>query len=801
MPAPTLAGTFTDRKALNKVLPHKVFSRTNWADDWSEVPHLWCNNASWALAPGTSTAELSWHYGLDQKHDEVSERVFLPDSGYRRYFKIEWFNDVNIFGDDKFRNPRWYGILNGVGCQAGGVRFSEGVPFETGGQALHLVGLEKLLEEQPIRVAAWEESGERHFVARGLTFNADRADGTQGGNLAAVPRWYRGNIPIFSGQVMDDDLFWDVETIIQYLMFFHRPTDKFNNQLPFYFVDTERLTLLPNEGLQIETHGRSLREILNQLLPYQRFLTWGIEVVDELNNILIIPYSLTGEDITLPSGHVVKANPRRWMWDIDDSRGDGVLTLSHAESVERVRVQGARATTTFTISNVDTTLVAGYSTAEKTLYDAGGESAASYAAAGVDKKTKLHLEVRAHDKLRNVYSRFKIPDTWNGVAKNGEGGVGHDAFPFVTGIGGFKFYQRELYIEPVLAFRDGYDYSVLGGSLGPRIDPVKHQNGPHNNRPPIVVIQIPATGLDATDLGTTRWVHVDHVGLASHPETVPGDASRRWSGNIFVARQDRAICVRVSGEPQWVIAGADYTRKTDGSEPICNVWDWKTIIATVTCKADLFCEGSWPPFLEIPANDYIREALLQAGDEYRLDWLVPGTMIGLTADGAIERSALGGWIQDDSTKLQNRARLAFAWYGIERRAISLPTSIIHGSILPGDFVCTAGVLIPHTLNTVVTNIRIDCPPGTESSPPPTPTMTYTTDYVPDMDLFLSPNLMASRPPAAAAALLPRVRGSDYIGGNSMKMPRYSQTDADMQTQGPASVASTRIKGTKHRIVE
>lgn len=760
MAEPNLFADFRENARNDSIVPD-VFVRTRWDLPWEQFHYLRCDNAQWVLNPGTSTATLSWKYGLVQQADAVEQVLFPPFSGQRLYVKIVFSNFFNNVGGTT-EGLVWHGIVNGVAAKAGGVRDFAGEFVETGEQAIHCVGLEKLLDDTVIRTSVWSDAGALRRIDRGLTFNAERADGTMGGNRSSEIEWVDGK-PTFTDTIRDDDQFWTTPHALKYVIGWHKPKDRIGTELPVYLDlgGLDHLVLIADRP-QINLHGKTVREVLNLLLPHERFVSWKLEVDIDTNEIFVVPITLTGDDLMLPSGDVIVANPVRWSWDMDGSRGDGVLTLSHAEAVDRVRVQGARATSTFSIAYADSTLEARYTAAQKTLFDTGATGTTPYTATtNLDLKNRLHKARRAQADCNMVYSHFGIPNAWTGTAGNGEGGAGGVVFPIDTETTDFQFYKRELYIEPFTQLRDGYVYTALngaaggGGSFAPGPDavfipPVKSDTGgPHNHLPIQVWLKVPDSG--AEDGAADRWVNVEKIGLAADTATIPDDPEWKFSAHVTVPRMDRAFLIKISGGEQYVIAGADYTKKTE--EPNYTPWDWKEMIATVTVKWDSYCEGFHPALPDVSLNDHIREVVLDAGDEYRLDWLVPNTVVSLDNNGQLVRSTAGGWFQDDRRKLEDRARLAFAWYGVERRSVQLPTSKINGSIKLGDFVVSAGVAFTKAVNTVVTSIRIDCPgsPGPDAA---IPMLTYTTDYIPDLDLFLTPNLEKSVPRAPTPAVAP-----------------------------------------------
>ncbi len=755
MPDANLTALFQDFGGLNLTLAPLVYTRARWADEWEYRPYLRCNWAQWTIQPGTSQAEIQWNYGPVQMHDMRQKETLLPDDGSRRYVKIEFPNNSYTIGET-VEPIFWYGMVFGMGTDQGAVADSltDGSLYETGAQSIQCVGLEKLLEDTVVCNSAWTDSeGEMWRVDRGLTFNDYRADGTIGGNMSSVG--FEG-IPTFSGRILDDDASWTATYILKYLLKHHRPADKNGIPIPFgLLVDgvwSDVLATIPDRP-HLPTHGRNVRDLINQLVSPDRFVAWTLEVDETFNAVFIKLVPITGDPILLPSGALVQANNRRWTFNIDHARTASAITLSHADAVERVRVQGARATSTFTISNADGTLEEGYTTTQKSSYDSGGSGKPGYAGATNNLKKKLNKWARARDDMKFVYSRFKIPHDWDGTAGDGEGGDGGHFCPIDTATLRFKFNPREFELEPQLAMRDGYNYDDLGGAADPT-PPTKSGDGPFNHRPPIVLIRWPAEGMDASDLASIpRWLFIDQVGKMAEEDTAVSDPETSWSGHVDIPKKDRAIVIKVTGEDQYVIAGADYTQ-ISGIETLKYLWDWKTIIATVTAKWDAHCEGVWPRFKADTSNaDHIREAVFDAGDEYRLDWLVPNTVIGIsTATGGLQRSEDGGWIQNDKALLVDRARLAFLWYGVERRALQLSTSMINGSVQIGDFVVETGSLIPHAVNTVVTSIRIDCGPGNLGDSPPRPVQTYITDWIPDLDMFISPNLSPSRRPTLVAPI-------------------------------------------------
>ena len=729
MADPNLTSTFRPTVGVPAdVVGHGVFTRSRWNDTWVPRPYLRCNWASGMLAPGISSAELAWNFGEGKQADQMNFAQWLADNGSRRYVKI-LFNTANT-------QVAWYGVINGLGTQHGGVRvnaLADGF-FEQGRQVLACAGLEKIFDDTLVTYGAFYDyrSGGIFYTQRGLTFNAERPDGTPGLNMKTVA----GN-PVFSGKVRDDDEPWTLDKCLRYLTTYHRPRDKNGTYMPVGLAGTHLLKSTVDRPV-IPTHGRSLRELLNQLLPHQRFLTWGLAVNESNNAIYVTIVSLTGDNIVLPSGDFIAANERRWIFDTDGAHADVATVLSHAEAVDVIRMQGNRATSTMTLSKQEGTLDKGWTADQQTAYNAGASTTAAYAAAtGRTRKQKLNAIARGRDSLAPVYQRLALVDNWDGFTKHSAGGTGGGSVYFdPLLVPPYKFNPRELYFEKTLPLRDNYDYSGTSFSGAP-LAPTKISDGPGNMLPPLVVIEVPATGSDAApDTIKKKYIQVEKIALAAVTEQVPSDPNRRWSASVWIPDQDASIVLKVSGGPgQHVLAGADFSKLPE--DPIDNdKWDWRKVYATVCVQLDCFCEGQWPPQPSLPDDvDYIRELVLTAPDTFRLDWLVPDTVVGVDPDGQLKRAVAGRWINDDREKLTDRARIAYEWYGRERRAITLNCGRINGNIRLGDFVSQLGVAVARAVNTVITEVRIDCPLGKNE-----PRVSYTTDYVRTLDLYLSPSL-------------------------------------------------------------
>jgi hypothetical protein len=97
----------------------------------------------------------------------------------------------------------------------------------------------------------------------------------------------------------------------------------------------------------------------------------------------------------------------------------------------------------------------------------------------------------------------------------------------------------------------------------------------------------------------------------------------------------------------------------------------------------------------MPAGvDAIRKIVVDAGDGYRKDYVAPGTVVGVDADGGLLRS-YGGFIpkpsaDDDEHRLIALAKVAAAWYCIPHYILRLETKRLTTAIGLGNLVRYVG---------------------------------------------------------------------------------------------------------------
>jgi len=125
--------------------------------------------------------------------------------------------------------------------------------------------------------------------------------------------------------------------------------------------------------------------------------------------------------------------------------------------------------------------------------------------------------------------------------------------------------------------------------------------------------------------------------------------------------------------------------------------------------------------------------VIDTQDLYRLDYLVPDTVVRVDGTtGALVRAG-GGYLRDDREQLRRLATMAYQWYSQRRTALEFSTAQVRGDLWLGDLVTEIGdqsIEGGHQQDvfSVVTSIALALPPGTVSTPPPAPRIHFTTAF-------------------------------------------------------------------------
>lgn len=700
----------TARNSILRIAPEtKVYLKTNWASDWELVSNLFCNRRRFGVSPAGSDAELEHRYGVGKEYDsqQVVEVPPLLDNG--AFVKIEQSG-----GDEaEIANGVFVGVLQVENNNAYGEVPDENNQSSVNGlERYTAVGLELLLQrkrlaESVVRTAA----GDEQQIGRALAFNKFAGGGViVGGNAAAEAG--AKNTLIFCDTLANtsDRRYWTSLDILQYLLAYFAPgTGENEAEIAWSLVgDT---AWLAGHTPAIDVQGRTLAEVFDQLVNPQRGAYW--RVASDGVTVEVHVHSASDVAIQLDSSQpLLSANA-----DIVDVEADNDPavethneTRTNASNYDRVIVRGARIGCLCTLSIADGTLEADWTSSDEAAYKDAAAGAGDYPTSDADKQER-NDNFRQTDSLAHVYTRFRIPADWDGLSGDGIGGDKLPAIPviaewtaaeleFITQVD--TFWVPGLRLQRNLPLQAATDYSgetLL--SVGDNYTEIHAEEATLPDGSPADLLT-PFAVMQIEDGSPDRYQYVERL------------AGARDDVNFSCTLRMLDHCPGISIDPEGpahLIASDDFDADSEEPTAYRPVLDFNTLIATVYLEADRQVEGRFPSDEDFGTGSFVfggndiaalSELVIEAGDEYRCEYVAPNTVVGL-ADGELVSSD-GGLIRDDRPRLRTIARMAYQWYQTDRYAVTLVWKSISAFPAIGSYLRT---LNGASINAVVTSLEHD----------------------------------------------------------------------------------------------
>lgn len=734
-----------------------IFWKERWADAWEAAPLLWCQEATWCLAPSLPTAQLVFRYGSAL---EIGARTFARRARLdktRWYVRVDYTDFPFAVSSDGDGNPipttrSWYGLIDAQIDEQLGQELEEGAGVVTGyprGRNYFLAyGLEAILatswiDRSAVKVGGSGAGDQEQFVPRALAinpgladYNPDPAETTGEGNRSesAGP----------SGQYIfhnrrSGGKTWSTHTAVDYELHYS-PARNYSDEQPITFCLEDTDAALPTWDTPIlQRERRSVYEVLNLLMARQRCLAWRCEVRESPSGatpakVAIVPCTFLADAITTDDGNELKANPHQKTLAFEKDRGaeSSIKTIA-SDQVDQVIAQGERRTSTATFSYIDETLVIGWAASLETRLEEGASTAGDYpASTEIDKRCDLNWFCRQMPIFAPVYARHTLP-----TAPTGKVGIGTDG-PGTANIvlmpsdaddtTPTPWAPDDQRFLPYTAFLEGFEYQddVIDSGNVPEANDLK----PHRYQKPLVLF--PRTNLDEDDT-TERYRHAEK-GPGPLAQGEDPDPNRGWTAQVRIDDDDGALWVTLSNHAQFLMAKTDFTRLTDAGEPADEdfVGDYRDMLVTATVPWSQYAEARYPK--DAPyGSDYVRRMRILV-PYHRVDYVVAETVVGLNEKtGELLRTDTGGYIRDDRQKLQQIARVAYEWYGKLRQAIGFSTTLVNNIVQLGDLIVSvgdpdlAGDMQTEDINSVVSVVRIVSPLA-EDGEPPLPRIEYQTAF-------------------------------------------------------------------------
>lgn len=680
-----------------------VYLKDRWEDSWTLYPHLHCTSAVWSLAPTIPTATCVFDYG---NVSQIGVKSFEPITKLNclgAFIKI-------VLETDKAagQSNTWWGVVCHVEDEQMGIVLGS----STGRQTITAYGLEKLLDTEYIS-ESWVDNGEfrPRVIQLPVTFNR----GGRPNKNTVIKKGDFASSYVFdsSNHAQVTPEFWSTYDIVKYLLTWVPPKESFLTRTPrIPFQLSRSWLLMQHDKPEIQQEGHTIASLLSRLIDRRRLRSYYLEVDETADTpypiyLMPVAWNRSPIDPGIDGADVLAGNdfPIDIIADYNQSTGV-MLRSSSVTRYDRVLVRGARRTSTVTlVADNDSGLEPNWTSAEETAYESAASGESGYAGWDDLKQQQRNAEVRSASKLSAVYSWFKLPDDWNYKALKYDSAsatnyvfLDDDDLPYTDEL------IHEVVFEPFIPLWEHVDYSADVIATEAADDPPAFVY-----RQPFCAFKVP------TD---ARWVLGDAVGLLGESSVDPVDDGRnfRWSAGVYVQPDTRTLEVRVSGEPQHVIAYTDWHGEKLDEDRELGEWDYrsKKMAITATLRDNRYAEAIYPPLSDgddTSAVDYKYGFVIYAGDGFRCDYIVPNTIVDIDTHGTPLVST-GGYVRDDRDILESLARVAYEWFSQYRVVLTLTTTQLTSEIQLGNFVEYLGDTDTgyyELVNTMVSEIRIAWP--------------------------------------------------------------------------------------------
>lgn len=685
--------------------------------EWTEQPWLWPLSLTRSAAPQIDQAQFEWNYGLIQQHGTNAFSLFVPLSLEGHYVRVEI--------SDRATGAllvRWYGVIEEERNEAAGLSKSDGV--SRGRQTFTAYGLLRLLERVFIRSAnKFADAGEtgRITIEHGIPFNVrDAGEYAETGNRSLSTS---GGTFVFS-DAPELSAEWSAYTAAEYLLANHPPVDGDDALIATWLLQGDP-AILGWYDVHVRTEGRSVKDILDELIPRKRAVGYWVDYDPELNTVYLKLFSLNGFPLILPSG-IIPANPDQRSLDFERaiSISRAVLRNVVTSRYHEVVARGERKTSTCTLrfESQRNEFVPAWSDDQKQEFLDGASNEAGYAALSLIEKTQRNAALRAAEGLYPVFRRFVISGDWSQRQPHHFALAGEEdprewwvapvladtGFPAFDGVFlpgqnavGEPIWKNNLSLNRYLALRQGLDYS------GDRIETEEFLSEPSGPQAPDTTQHLrPLFFAHLQNLQNfERYVRIENLGLMAAWES----DNRRWSAEAEILPKGPFVDLTVIGGPQsmWALSAWATAAETDPEHDPEKQGglDYSELWGTITIPIDRHVEESF--LISFPPPGQQKRVLTIDVPEARLDYVVPWTVVALT-DGTPVQTQTGGFVRDDRGRLFQVAQSAAEWYGKVRQTLDVAFRKISPVVELGALIVDVPSLFQREdVNTVVTRISYD----------------------------------------------------------------------------------------------
>lgn len=689
----------------------KVYVSTSLTDfrngtGGTEWKFLYVESLKLCAAPETDSAELVYDVGYKIN---LAEAQFSPETASASMLKgkaVKISIPDTVIGTAQYEIV-WFGIIDTV--------TTEGV--SVGKLKVQAVGMLQMADKQKIRSSYTLDSTGNGLVeiGIGLPFNSDGADffgvyGNRSVNKQTVPSDHY----VFAFENRGREK-WTTHTAVQYLLAKHPPKNVQKMAMPEWILHPDTIANPPGEwyDTQLATDGKSLKELLDELIPRKRALSYYVYYDDAIQKVVLKMFTFVDQRIEVSqqfaTPRYLEANPNKITANLNESiwfTDDCSIIESTDAQFDAVVAYGERCTSTCTL---------GFSASPPQFrpdWSSDDETAYKTAKSTTDKEANARF--RSEERYAHVYRRFRLSDNWDGRAYPytqaqtttyywadptlNDAGVPRQPSDPTGNPAGFPLRVRGLRLLRHLPLKDRIDYSGNNlDSLAVRSQIEQSVLSGDGDSEYIAPMFLWRDG--------QKYILVDNLSTATEGLA---DASKRrgFSVSVSFATNEPSVELTVSSHRQTMIARTEFTGATGvydtNWDPAAkNGINFQDFFATVCLQL----EHRFTVRQQItvaPDSRPERVLELQAKDA-RLDYLVPKTIVALDNGTAVYSD--GGYLRDDRERVKAVVKATAEWYGRPRRAVSFGYRQPRKLCNIGDLITDLdGLGLSQSINTPVTSI-------------------------------------------------------------------------------------------------
>lgn len=678
----------------------RVYTTPSIATTWTYQPYLIPTFCNWQLG-AIGSAEFRYEYGRIKQPDAAGFADIEPLDIKDHWVMIQWGPEssgtllARLDGTTVSRldgvligsgsaTQTWVGIISGI--QDGQISGAKAA----GSQIVFANSPEFLLQRLVVTNSKVAKEGVKQTVGVGLSFNSAASDIR--GSTYAVPN--RDKTQNLFAQYADDRgaRGWFADEILQYLLDeVVKESFQFGSfGVPSWSADTLGLDYAP---IDIQTHGRNVWDVINDVIDRRRGLVWWLEPVVS-PTVPPVPTgfrlriaTVLGDPQVIGTGEQIPANPKQITIDLRQSPHlyDFSLTEDSLNTYNQVIVEGAPQTVTFSIK-LDKCLP-DWTSEELDKYRTGAADITDYYNKALSDKRTRNDQIRQSDALRHVFTRFSLtPASLQGegmgetkVLEDDGQNPGKDIYPQFFGVFPDTS-QPWMTLEGWAKQPSPHDQSQINQwqpilrlenqtRLLPRVDYTQPDPAPdlENSAPEFMRPQA-----FWYDFLMNRWYRMDRLAAFGALDELKGDGGLSFSTGLRMHEHQCGFDLVPSDgfshryQVEYEFNGQDgneVSHLTKGTvEP-------KDVMLTLCASAGIPLRIVYPEEIGPFTFDQRNQLILRLGDRARLDWVLGGTAFDVADDQSELKLAKHNILRDDRKSMYYVARTAWNWYSTRRRAL------------------------------------------------------------------------------------------------------------------------------------